>query len=107
GDTALLVAGYVVAALSTTLVIVVATLRATLLAPSYWDRGLSGARAYDRIYTEVLADPELERVTHDLFGGLPVSRSFIDSNLRTVLPPSTLRDFMNAAVKSVTDFLKG
>src|SRR5262245_17379616 len=70
------------------------TIDNNLLDPDYYNSALADTDAYNRFYTQVLADPELRSLTSDLLGGtnLGDERSVAVATLRLVLPPDTLRE---------------
>ncbi len=71
----------------------------------FYDRSLQQADAYDRFYTEILADPQFNETTTNLLGRLPVDRSVVTSNLRVVIPPATLRALVGSSIQSATQYL--
>lgn len=79
---------FVLAALCTLVMALTATARSTLLSPSFYQSVLDGQGAYDRLYDEVLVDPEASGVTRDLLARLPVPEAIITSNIKVVLPPA-------------------
>lgn len=93
------VAAFVVFALLT-------AVRWTVLDPAWHQRVLDDVDAYNRVYREVLVDPELAEITDDLLARLPVERSVIDANLRLVVPAATLRETVERASVSLTEYLR-
>jgi len=83
--------------------VVILTVRSTVLSPSFYTEGLSRVHAYDRVYSEVLPDPAVD----DLLAGLPVDRTLITANLRTVLPPSTVEGMTDEQIGRVVAYLRG
>nr|MDT0664941.1 hypothetical protein [Micromonospora sp. DSM 115978] len=73
-----------------------------VLTADFYAQGLDRADAYERVYTEVLPDPAVE----DLLAGLPVDDSLVTANLRTVLPPSTLRGVAEAQIDDLVSYLR-
>ena len=90
-------------ALSWLPLVVILTARSTVLSPNFYTDGLSHVHAYDRVYTEVLPDPAVD----DLLGGLPVDRTLVTANLRTVLPPSTVEGMTDEQIRRVVAYLRG
>ena len=84
-----------------------ATARVTLLDAVWYQNLLEREDVYDRLYEEVLVDPELRELTDDLVADLPIDRSLVDSNLRLVIPPEALRESFERAITSITEFLRG
>ncbi|WP_307873612.1 MULTISPECIES: hypothetical protein [unclassified Frankia] len=83
--------------------LVILTVRATVLSPNYYTQGLTRVHAYDRIYTEILPDPAVD----DLMAGLPIDRTLITANLRTVLPPSTVEGLTDEQIDRIVGYLRG
>ncbi|WP_007515647.1 hypothetical protein [Pseudofrankia saprophytica] len=83
--------------------VVILTARSTVLSPDFYTEGLSHVHAYDRVYTEILPDPAVD----DLLAGLPVDRTLVTANLRTVLPPSTVEGMTDEQIRRVVAYLRG
>lgn len=98
---------FVLAALCTLVVALTATARSTLLSPSFYQSVLDGQGAYDRLYDEVLVDPEASGVTRDLLARLPVPEAVVTSNIKVVLPPEKVRDLTREQIGSVVGYLRG
>lgn len=84
-----------------------ATARATVLNAGFHRAVLADEHAYDRLYNQVLVDPGSTPVTRDLLGRLPVSEAVLTSNLKTVLPPETLRALTDQQIGHLVDYLRG
>ncbi|WP_306320244.1 MULTISPECIES: PI-PLC domain-containing protein [unclassified Streptomyces] len=97
----------VVAAVATLTVCATATVRGTLLDPGFHDGVLDEQHAYDRLYNEVLVDPESAPVTRALLARLEVPEAQITSNIKLVLPPDTLRDLTRQQIHAVVGYLNG
>ena len=76
----------------------VALVRGRMLDPDLYSSALVRTDAYERVYTEVLADPAFAELQEELLGGLGIDeasatqvRTLATSSLRLGLPPSTLR----------------
>lgn len=93
------VVAFVVFALAT-------AIRWTLLDPRWHQSVLEDVGAYERVYDEVLVDPELAEITSDLLSNLPVDRSVVDANLRLVVPIATLRSTVERTSVSITEYLR-
>jgi hypothetical protein len=104
---ALAVTAACVAVLCVAVLCVAATARRTVLETDYYQRVLDSQRAYDRLYDEVLVDPESSPVTRDLLAGLPVPQEAVLANLKVVLPPTTLRQLVNEQINSALRYLRG
>ncbi|MFF1838400.1 hypothetical protein ACFVXE_29975 [Streptomyces sp. NPDC058231] len=98
---------FVVAALCTLVMALTATARSTVLSPSFYQSVLDGQRAYDRLYDQVLVDPEASGLTRDLLARLPVPEAVVTSNIKVVLPPATVREFTHQQIGGVTGYLRG
>src|SRR3954447_14239346 len=85
------------------------TIENNLLDPDYYNFALADTDAYNRIYTQVLADPQLESFTADLLGGttLGEQRSVAVATLRLVLPPATLREITESTIAALIAYLRG
>src|SRR5688572_26864741 len=75
----------------------VVVVRSYVLEPALYNGALTEADAYNRVYTDVLSDPELADVKEDMLGDIdlagldPASVRILTTNsLRWSLPPSTL-----------------
>ena len=106
---ALFAVGFVLVA--TTVVV-----RTRLLDPDLYGEALARSDAYDRVYTEVLADPELADVVDRLLGDLDLPdaapapeqvRALGTSALRLALPPATLRQGTEAVVGATLAYIRG
>jgi hypothetical protein len=90
--------------------------RAGVLDPGVYTDAMVRADAYDRVYTEVLADPEMADALERLLGGLelPASapaaadlRTLGTTTARLALPPATLRRGTENAVGATLAYLRG
>jgi hypothetical protein len=93
---------------------VVVVVRDRVLDPSLYSEALVRADAYERVYTEVLADPELAELKEQLLGGLQLDRLdatqlrvLTTSALRATVPPSTLRQGTETFIASLLAYLRG
>ena len=92
----------------------VIVVRTVVLDPATYTTALARTDAYDRVYTEVLADPQLAALKEDLLGDLGVpaelavqARSLGTNVLRWVLPPATLRAGTEAVVGAGLAYVRG
>ena len=64
---------------------------AELDAPVFMQEGalhsLDEARAFDRVYDDLLSDPEFTEAIEPFFGSIGIDRSYAVSTLRFVAPP--------------------
>ena len=85
----------------------------TLLDPQMYTKILEENDIYNRVYTELLADPELEDATTTLLGGVKLQQlspevySLEVSTLRLVLPPETIRAVTEGTIIKLTSYIKG
>ncbi len=107
----LLVAAFVVGFVLVSSVVLV---RGRLLDAGLYSEVLVRTDAYERAYTEVLADPELAELTEQLLGGLGLEgqeptqvRALATSVLRLTVPPSTLRQGTETFIGTVLAYLRG
>ncbi|OEU96658.1 hypothetical protein AN216_19395 [Streptomyces oceani] len=83
------------------------TVRATVLSRGFYQGVLDEERAYDRLYDEVLVDPESQPVARSLLARLPVPEAVVTANLKTVLPPATVRELTDSQVAALLSYLRG
>lgn len=95
-------------------VAVVILVRQHVLDEGFYAEALVDADAYERVYTDVLADPELADAKEDLLGGLdlggvePASGRILATNsLRWAVPPSVLRDGTERFIAAMLAYLRG
>jgi hypothetical protein len=101
-------------AVGVSLVAAVILLRTVVLDPATYTSALAETGAYDRVYTQVLADPELAAVKEDLLGDLGVppelavqARALGVNVLRWTVPPSTLRRLSEATIGAAVAYVRG
>lgn len=83
------------------------TVRATVLSRGFYQGVLDDERAYDRLYDEVLVDPDAQPVTRSLLARLPVPEPVVTANLKTVLPPETVRELTDEQIAALLGYLRG
>lgn len=81
--------------------------RSTVLDRGFYQAVLDREHAYDRLYDEILVDPASARVTRDLLARVPVPPSVVTANLKTVLPPSTVRGLVDDQIANAIGYLRG
>lgn len=101
------VLAFAAAALCTMVVALAATARSTVVSPAFHASVLDEVSAYDRLYDQVLVDPEAAAVTRNLLAGLPVPEAVVTSNVKLVLPPETVRDLVQEQIDGVVGYLSG
>jgi hypothetical protein len=97
----------VLAGLCVVTLAVAGTARTTVLNRRYYQTVLDDEHAYDRLYDEVLVDPAAAKVTNDLLAQLPVPEDTVLSNLKIVLPPTTLRQLVDEQIGHALAYLRG
>ncbi|WBB61592.1 hypothetical protein O7599_03275 [Streptomyces sp. WMMC500] len=98
---------FAVAALATAVLVVAGTARSTVADADFYRAALDREDAYDRLYDQVLVDPEASGVTRDLLARLPVPEAVVTSNLKTVLPPDTARALAEGVIGDAVAYLRG
>ncbi|MFE9696408.1 hypothetical protein [Streptomyces sp. NPDC006270] len=101
------VLAFLLAVLCVTTVALTATARSTVGSSGFYQAVLDEESAYDRLYSEVLVDPEISPVTRDLLARLPVPEALVTSNIKVVLPPATVRALTDQQIDAVTRYLRG
>ncbi|MCO8126156.1 hypothetical protein NHL50_02930 [Acidimicrobiia bacterium EGI L10123] len=96
------------------LVVGVVLVRGHVLDEGLYLGALARADAYERAYTDVLTDPEIDAVAADLLGGLRFeavdpdeARVIATNTLRWVVPPSRLRTGTEALLAEVLAYVRG
>jgi len=95
------------AGLSVVTLVVAGTARTTVLNHRYYQAVLDDEHVYDRLYDEVLVDPAAAHVTSDLLARLPIPEATVLSNLKIVLPPTTLRGLVDEQIGHALRYLRG
>jgi hypothetical protein len=92
----------------------VVVIRVVVLNHKTYTTTLVSTRAYDRFYTEVLADPEVARLQEELLGRLGLGaftsaevRVFANNVLRLSVPPSVLRSGTEVVIANVLAYVRG
>ncbi|GGS36976.1 membrane protein [Streptomyces badius] len=101
------VLAFLLAVLCVSTVALTATVRSTVVSPGFYQAVLDEESAYDRLYSEVLVDPEISPVTRELLAHLPVPEALVTSNIKVVLPPATVRALTDQQIAAVTGYLRG
>jgi hypothetical protein len=101
-------------AVGVAVVVAVIVVRTVVLDPAPYTTALAETGAYDRVYTEVLADPDLADLKEDLLGDLGVppalavqARALGVNVLRWTVPPSTLRRLSENVIGSALAYVRG
>jgi hypothetical protein len=115
-------AGRLVATVALTLVLVLGAVVATLVAVVHgrlldddtYTSALVEHDAYERVYTEVLADPELAELAEQLVADLRIgsasatqARALTTAALRWTVPPSTLQRSTEAGIAATLAYIRG
>lgn len=82
-------------------------IRGNALTTGYYLDALDETRAFDRVYEDLLADPELTDAIEPLFGSIGVDRSYTVSTLRFVAPPDQLRAWSEEALTRLMAYVRG
>lgn len=92
----------------------VVLVRQHVLDAATYDRALVRADVYDRVYTEILADPALGDAKEELLADIDLrgvdpeaARILATNSLRWALPPSTLRGGTDRFVAAVLAYVRG
>ena len=75
------------------------------LSSDFYLDNLAENDVYDRIYDEVLPDPEFADTTQDLMGGVQVPRRDVVGVAREIIPPDYLQDQVEGAVSATIDYV--
>jgi hypothetical protein len=85
-----------------------------LLDPDLYNNALEEEEIYNRIYTELLADPVMVEATALMLGNLGLdpalstqALSFTTSTLHLVLPPETIQSSLEGLINVVTAYFRG
>lgn len=93
--------------------------QSTVLDPATYTRALADARAYDRVYTEILADPEMADLLDGMLGGLAgeaeddstvaatQARAKVTAFARWTLPPDRLQRGTEALIEQLLAYVNG
>ncbi|MGX7679730.1 hypothetical protein ACSMXN_12645 [Jatrophihabitans sp. DSM 45814] len=89
-------------------VVAATTVRSTVANDSFYIATADRTNTFERIYDEVLVDPQLSRLTADLLAGQPAAlTAAIGVNVRLVLPPDTLRELVAEQLRRFLRWLNG
>ena len=86
--------------------VILSVFRGNLLSAEFYAENISENSVYDRIYDEVLLDPEFERQTDYLVAGVEVPHEDVIEVTRSILPPPYLEGQMENALSGALDYLK-
>ena len=75
------------------------------LSSDFYLDNLAENDVYDRIYDEVLLDPEFADTTRELMGGVQVPRHDVAGLAREIIPPGYLQDQVEGAVRATIDYV--
>ncbi|MET8679334.1 PI-PLC domain-containing protein [Streptomyces sp. NPDC004647] len=100
-------AAFLVVVFCTVVLVATGTARTTALNRDYYQAVLDDQKAYDRLYDEVLVDPESSDVARELLARLPVPQGVVTSNLKTVLPPTAVRALADQQISNAVGYLRG
>ena len=86
--------------------VVVSGFRSNFLSADFYADNISKNSVYDRIYDEVLLDPEFEKQTDYLVAGVEVPHEDVVEVTRSILPPAYLQEQVEKALSGALDYLK-
>ncbi len=86
--------------------VVVSGFRSNFLSADFYAENISKNSVYDRIYDEVLLDPEFEKQTEYLVAGVEVPHEDVVEVTRSILPPVYLQGQIENALTGALDYLK-
>lgn len=89
------------------LLVVGGNLTGKLLDPEFYTGTLAEQDTYNRIYTEILVDPDLEQTTRDLLGDINVDPADIVPLLRDILPPEYIQAQVEDAIERTVGYFNG
>ena len=85
--------------------VLVNSVRDNFLNSDFYVDNLAENDVYNRIYSEVLLDPEFEDTTQDLMGDVQVPQEDIVGLAKEIIPPDYLQDQVEGAVIGTIDYL--
>jgi hypothetical protein len=97
----------IIAIICWVLLSLIITVQLTVLRPAWYISAMDDANAYDRVYTQALADPAVDNIAGEMLGGWPVDPTLITGNLRTIMPPQSLRGTVEGLLDGLTTYLEG
>ncbi|NGN68517.1 hypothetical protein G5C51_32045 [Streptomyces sp. A7024] len=81
--------------------------RATVADPDFYTRAVSDADGYQRVYDEVLIDPEVREELRSGAAGVPLRSDLVIDNLPLLAPPSVLERTTEQAARSFVGYASG
>jgi len=88
------------------LIVLENNLSGMLLNADFYSRTIAEQDTYNRIYDDVLLDPEMEKITQDLLGDIQVvSHKDIVGLLKEIMPPEYLQSQVDGAIRRSVDYL--
>ena len=76
------------------------------LSADFYADALAEEEVYDRVYDEVLVDPEMEDTTRELLGDLDVPQEEVADVAKRIMPPEYLRGETERALDNLIGYLK-
>ena len=101
-----IVLGFVII-LGLILLVIGGNLTDSLLDPDSYIDTLAEQDTYNRIYTEILVDPDLQRTTRDLLGDVDVDQADIVPLLQDILPPEYIQDQVEESIERTVGYFNG
>ena len=85
--------------------VLIDTFRGNFLTEEFYTKSLSENAVYDRIYDEVLVDPEYESTKDRLLGDIDVTQTDVAKIGRKIIPPDYLQAQVENAIGGLIDYL--
>ena len=85
--------------------VVINSVRDNFLSSDFYVDTLAENDVYNRIYDEVLTDPEFEETTQDLMGDIEVPQQDIVGLAKQIIPPDYLQSQVEGAITGTIDYL--
>ncbi|MGH2608813.1 MAG: hypothetical protein ACRDHF_06940, partial [Tepidiformaceae bacterium] len=81
-------------------------IRARLAQPDFYQDALSNADVYDRLYADLLQDPEFGRGQDSLLGGIEFPEGTVLRVVERVVPPERLEAAVDRVIDLIVQFVK-
>ncbi|MBC8452887.1 MAG: hypothetical protein H8D69_00275 [Chloroflexi bacterium] len=82
-------------------------IRGELLTTRFYVSALNRTNAFDRIYDDILSDPELASTLEPLFGSTPIDHRYAVPTLRYFAPPDQLNDWSSEGIGRIVAYVRG
>jgi hypothetical protein len=81
-------------------------IRARLAEPDFYQHALRNADTYDRLYADLLQDPEFDRGEDSLLGGIEFPEGTVLRVVERVVPPERLEGGVDRVIDYIVQFVK-